>query len=73
MEMVMELDEVPRATMPDAAADPEPARASDTGLAGRRAVSGADVRAMRAFLAGWEGDVRAMLAGAERHGPGVDR
>jgi hypothetical protein len=73
MEMVLELDEGPRAPVLDTAAHPQLARAFGASPTGRPVVSGADVRAMRAFLAGWEGDIRSMLADAGRHGPGADR
>jgi hypothetical protein len=73
MGLVLGPDHGRRPAVLDTAGHPELDPASEARLAGRPVVSHADVRSMRAFLAGWRGDVRSLLDDPQGHRPGADR
>lgn len=71
MGMVVGADHGGRAAALDTDGHPELDPASEARFAGRPAVSAGDVRAMRAFLARWHGDLRSLLEGPGGRGAGT--
>ncbi len=69
MSLVLAAEPGARSAVLDTAVHPELGPAAEARISGRPAVSLDDVRTMRRFLAGWDGDLRSLLDPGDGRSP----